>query len=100
MTDLLDVRQLTRQARPNDDMRRGRTVLAHLMTVNTGMGRAVQHMHDYEAEHGHLPPDQLRTLAVRLHKVAAEPHEYAEQLDRPMIQVITPDARRLGSGRP
>jgi hypothetical protein len=40
-------------------------------------------MHDHEAEHGHLPAGQLRTLAGRLYEVAAEVHEYAEQLDRP-----------------
>ncbi|WP_027945948.1 hypothetical protein [Amycolatopsis taiwanensis] len=68
------------------DVQRGHEVLSHLATVNTGMGRAVQRMLAYEVEHGHLPADQLRTLGVLLYEVAAELHDYAEQLDRPVVQ--------------
>lgn len=64
-----------------DDIRRGREVLGHLMTVNTGMGRAIQRMNDHETLHGHLPVDELRTLAVLLHEVAVELHEHADRLD-------------------
>ena len=74
------------------DIRRGHQVLAHLMKVNTGLGGAVRRMHDHEAEHGHLPADQLRTLAGLLYEVAVEVHEYAAHLDQPVIQV--------GNGRP
>lgn len=78
------------------DIRRGHKVLADLMTMNTGMGRAVQRMNDYEAEHGHLPPDQLRTLAGLLYEVAGELDEYADQLDAPVPAALW----RSGGGRP
>lgn len=66
-------------------IRRGHQVLAHLMTVNTGMGHAVRRMNDFAIEHGHLPVDELRTLAELLDAVAGELREYADQLDRPVV---------------
>lgn len=68
-----------------DDIRRGREVLGHLMTVNTGIGRMVQRMNDHEAAHGHLPVGELRTLAGLLTEIVVELVDYADRLDRPVI---------------
>jgi hypothetical protein len=65
-----------------DLVRRGHQLLADLMTVNTGMGRAVRRWNDYESEHGHLPTGELRTLAGLLFDLATELDEHAGQFDR------------------
>lgn len=70
-----------------EDTRRGHEVLGHLMTANTGMGHAIVRMQAHEAEHGHLPPDELRVLAGLLQDVAAELIALAAQLDQPVIDV-------------
>lgn len=67
--------------------RRGYEVLAHLMTVNTGMGHAVRRMNDFASEHGHLPVDELRTLAELLDAVAGELREYADHLGNSVVQI-------------
>jgi hypothetical protein len=70
-----------------EDLRRGHEVLGHVLTANTGMGRAVQRMHEYETEHGHLPADELRTLGGLLREIADELIEYADTLDRPVLDI-------------
>jgi hypothetical protein len=66
----------------SEDTRRWHELLAHLATVNQGMGRSVQRLLAHEAEHGHIPADELRELAVLLYEVATEVADYADTLDR------------------
>jgi hypothetical protein len=63
------------------DLREGYALLGVLRDANANMGGAVQKFLAYEQEHGHLPPDQLRTLGAILGDLGLALRNYADKID-------------------
>jgi hypothetical protein len=65
-------------------------LLYMLSKVNKGMGGAAQRMLDYQAEHGHLPADELRTLGFLLTDLASELVTYAADVEKATTRELEP----------